>query len=71
MSEAEPYFEDAESFCCLKRGQVRISLRTRWGIPVGDMITGVPVSCNCEVGCRKSVLCLLDVKQITCRRMRK
>jgi hypothetical protein len=69
--DSEPYLEDVESFCCLQRGKVRISVRTRWGVPVGDMITGVPVSCSFEVGCSKSVLCLLDVKQITCRRMRK
>ena len=71
MSEAEPYFEDVESFCCLKRGQVLISLRTRWGVPVGNMITGVPVSCNSEVGCSKGVMCLLKVKQITTGRKRR
>jgi hypothetical protein len=62
--------EDVETFCSKKRCQVLISLRTRWGIPTGNMITGVPESCNCEVGCSKGVLCLLKANQITTGRKR-
>ena len=68
----EPYMEDVETFCSKKRGQVLISLRTL-GQPKGNTLTGVPVSCNFEVGCLDifGVLCLLKAKQITTGRKRR
>jgi len=66
----EPYMEDVETFCSKKRNQVLILLRTSQE-PKGDMITGVPESCNSESGCSKGVLCLLKAKQITTGRKRK
>jgi hypothetical protein len=68
LSENESYVEDVETFCSKKRCQVLISLRTRWGIPTGNMITGVPESCNCEVSCSKGPFCLLKANRITTRR---
>lgn len=62
--------EDVETFCSKKRSQVLILLRTSQE-PKGGMITGVPESCNCEVGCGKGVLCLLNARQITTGRKRK
>ena len=64
------YTEAVETFCSKKRCQVLISLRTL-GQPKGNMITGVPESCNCEDGCSKGALCLLKAKQMTPRRKRK
>ena len=46
------YTEEVETFCCKKRCQVLISLRAP-GQPEGNMISGVPESCNCEADCRK------------------
>ena len=67
MSEF-PYVEEVETFCSKKRMQVLISLRTRWGVPVGNMISGIPESCNCEACCSKGVLCLLNAERITTTR---
>ena len=67
MSETEPYLEDVETFCSKKRCQVLILLRTSQE-PKGGMITGVPDSCNCEVGCSKGELCLLKANRLTTRR---
>jgi hypothetical protein len=64
LSETEPYLEDVETFCSKKRGQVLILLRTSEQ-PKGDMITGVPESCNFEVGCGKGALCLLKANRLT------
>ena len=70
MSEIEPFLEDVETFCCKKRGQVLILLRTSQE-PKGGMITGVPDSCNFESGCSKGALCLLKARQITSGRKRR
>ena len=68
---SEPYFEEVETFCSKKRSrQVLILLRTSQE-PKGGMISGVPESCNFEVGCSKGVLCLLKAKQITTGRKRR
>lgn len=70
---SDPVFEDIETWCSLKRSkQVVLSLRVVPGLAQGrwlGCITGVAVSCDCEVGCLKGVLCLLG-KRIT-RRKRK
>lgn len=67
---SEIYTEEVETFCSKKRGQVLILLRTSQE-PKGGMITGVPESCNCEVGCSKGELCLLKANLITTGRKRK
>jgi len=63
----EPYFEDVETFCSARRCQVTLSLRTSQRPKVG-VITGFPVSCNCEVGCSKGSICLLKANRITTSR---
>lgn len=68
---SEPYFEDIETLCSVRRGQVLVLLRTRWGVPVGNVISGVPVSCNFESGCCMGVLCLLRARQLTSGRKRR
>jgi hypothetical protein len=70
LSETEPYQEDVETFCSKKRGHVLILLRTSQE-PKGNMISGVPESCNCEVGCSKGALCLLKARQMTTGRKRR
>jgi hypothetical protein len=70
MSETEPFLEDVETFCCKRRGQVLISLRV-FGQPKGNVITGVPDSCNYESGCSKGAMCLLNANRITTGRKRK
>jgi hypothetical protein len=64
------YTEEVETFCSKKRCQVLISLRAP-GQPKGNMITGVPESCNCEDGCGKGALCLLKAKQMTTGKKRR
>ena len=64
---SDPYFEDVETFCSARRCQVTLSLRTSKQ-PKGGMITGFPVSCNCEAGCSKGSLCLLKASRITTAR---
>jgi hypothetical protein len=67
---SDPYFEDAETFCSARRCQVTLSLRTSKQ-PKSGMITGFPVSCNCEVDCGKGALCLLKAKLMTTGRKRR
>ena len=64
------YTEVVETFCSKKRCQVLISLRSP-GLPKGNVITGVPESCNCEDGCSKGSLCLLKANRITTGRKRR
>ncbi len=64
------YTEEVETFCSKKRFQVLISLRAP-GQPKGNMISGVPVSCNFEAGCNKGALCLLKTKQMSTGRKRR
>jgi len=66
----EPYMEAIETFCSKKRGQVLILLRTSEQSK-GDMITGVPESCNSESDCSKGALCLLKARQMTTGRKHK
>ncbi len=70
----EPVFEDVENWCSLKRSRlVVLSLRVVPGSAQGrylGWITGFAVSCDCEVGCLKGILCLLG-KRITTGRKRK
>jgi hypothetical protein len=67
---SDPYFENVETFCSARRCQVTLSLRTL-GQPKGNMISGVPEFCNCEVGCGKGALCLLKAKQMSTGRERR
>jgi hypothetical protein len=64
------YIEEVETFCSKKRCQVLISLRASQR-PKGNTVTGVPVSCNSEVGCSKGALCLLKAKKMTTGRKRR
>ena len=70
----EPVFEDVENWCSFKRSRpVVLSLRVVPGSAQGrslGRITGFAVSCDCEVGCLKGILCLLG-KRITTGRKRK
>jgi hypothetical protein len=67
---ADPVFEDVETFCSLKRSRpVLLSLHVA-GLSKGSLVSGVAVSCDCEVGCGKGVFCLLG-KRITTGRKRK
>jgi hypothetical protein len=64
------YIEEVETFCSKKRFQVLISLSAP-GMPKGNVISGVPESCNCEADCSKGALCLLKAKLMTTGRKRK
>lgn len=66
MSEF-PYVEEIETFCSKRRAQVVILLRTSEQSK-GDMITGVPESCNFQGVCSKGVFCLLKADRITTTR---
>jgi hypothetical protein len=64
---SEPIFEDIEIFCSKKRSRpVMLSLRLD-DASKGRLVTGLAVSCDCEVGCPKGVQCLLG-KRITGRK---
>ena len=67
---SEFYVEAVETFCDKKRCQVLISLRVP-GMPKGNMISGVPESCNFEDGCSKGVLCLLKANKMSTGRKRR
>ena len=65
---SEPVFEDVETFCPVTRAQVVLSLRVANWV-AGDLVSGAPVSCNCEVGCSCGVGCLLrSIRVCTYRR---
>jgi hypothetical protein len=64
------YTEVVETFCSKKRCQVLISLRAL-GMPKGNVISGVPESCNCDAGCSKGALCLLKAKKMSTGRKRR
>ena len=67
---SDPVFEDVQTYCSLKRSRpVGLTLRVE-SAPKGSLITGFGVSCDCEVGCLKGVICLLG-KRITTGRKRK
>jgi hypothetical protein len=61
------YVEDVETFCPKTRCQVLVTLRAAEQ-PKGDMISGVPESCNSEGSCSKNPLCLLKASKITTTR---
>jgi len=63
----EPVFEDIETCCPVVRRQVVLTLqcerRSR-----ADVVSGVPLSCSCFVGCRQGIKCLLFVERISSTR---
>ncbi len=60
----DPVFVDVETFCCVRRCQVELSLRTS-GKTVGRVVSGVPVSCSLSRGCDMDARCLLKAERIT------
>ena len=64
---SEIYTEEVETFCSKKRCQVLILLRTSEQ-PKGNLISGVPESCNFQGVCSKGPLCLLEANRITTTR---
>ena len=66
----EPVFECVETFCCQKRGEVTLDLSLSKK-PLGNLVSGSPVSCNCEASCSKGILCLLKAIRITTGRRKR
>ena len=61
---SDPFFEDVETWCSLKRSRpVVLSLRVE-SSPKGRVITGFAVSCDCEFGCDQGLYIVFLVSEL-------